>query len=133
MADSPKPVILVVDDNPAVGRLMTDILAMSGYNVILAAEGKEAIRICEELPAPVDLLISDVVMPGISGPELCKHLSCERRALRCLLISGYSQEALAGSGAENSRFPLLTKPFNMIELVNTVRSLLATPVSHCAR
>jgi two-component system cell cycle sensor histidine kinase/response regulator CckA len=121
----PKPVILVVDDNTAVARLMADILQIGGYEVIVASGGDEALGICERRAEPVDLLISDVIMPGISGPQLCRRLSSGGYARRCLLISGYSRESWSGDGPGGASMPLLVKPFTMPQLLETVRDILA--------
>lgn len=123
----PKPVILVVDDNTVIARLMADILGIGGYEVLLAAEGEEAIRICEERREPVDLLISDVIMPGMSGPQLCQRMAGARLTRRCLLISGYTRDAWSDNDSAERKIPLLVKPFTMPQLLDTVRDLLAEP------
>lgn len=127
MAPSKKPVLLVVDDNQAVGRLMVEILASAGYEILLASSGEDAIRICEQRLDPVDLVISDVLMPGISGIQLCETLAREQRARRFLLMSALSPESWDG------RVPVLPKPFTMGELLNAVREVLSHPISREAR
>ncbi|HWQ52915.1 MAG TPA: response regulator [Bryobacteraceae bacterium] len=127
MAPSTQPVLLVVDDNEAVGRLMAEILGSAGYEILLATCAEDAIRICDERLDPVDLVISDVLMPGISGVQLCEILAREKRARRFLLMSALSPELW------ERRLPILPKPFTMGELLNAVREVLSQPISREAR
>ncbi len=123
-----KPLVLVVDDNAAVARITSEMLAVAGYEPVMAQSGEEAVRLCGQFARPADLVISDVVMPGMSGPELCRRLALARCALRCLLISGYSREQLEDAAPGAEAFPMLVKPYTMFELLDTVRGLLAQPV-----
>lgn len=128
MALPGKALILIVDDNPAVARITSQILAVAGYEAVVAESGEEALQVCSQFSRPLDLLISDVVMPGMSGPELCHRLSRDGCALRCLLISGYSKEQLGDTVLGVEAFPMLVKPYTMSELLKTVRGLLGDPV-----
>ena len=128
MALPGKALILIVDDNPAVARITSQILAVAGYEAVVAESGEEALQVCSQFSRPLDLLISDVVMPGMSGPELCRRLSRDGFALRCLLISGYSKEQLGDTVLGVEAFPMLVKPYTMSELLKTVRGLLGDPV-----
>jgi two-component system, cell cycle sensor histidine kinase and response regulator CckA len=121
----PKPLILLVDDNPAVADLVSGFLKIANYEVVVASSGEEALRKCEELSRPLDLLITDVIMPGISGPGLCERMIGDCRVRACLLISGYSEEVLNDVIPGENSIPLLAKPFTMNQLLETVRGILA--------
>ncbi len=124
MQKSPKGTILVVDDDPTVARLVADVLHMAGYQVLVAFGGEEALRLCEQAPAPVDLVISDLVMPDIPGTRLCHRLASGGRTRFSLLMSGYT-DALGPHGDGTPVLPLLVKPFTMPELLKTVEGILA--------
>ncbi len=125
MPESPKGTILVVDDEPTVARLVADVLRMAGYEVLVAFGGEDALRICEQAPKPVDLVISDVVMPDIPGTRLCQWLASARRARYYLLMSGFTEATAEIRPAGEPPFPLLLKPFTMPELLKKVEGILA--------
>jgi two-component system, cell cycle sensor histidine kinase and response regulator CckA len=117
--------ILVVEDDERVRRLITKMLEQHGYRVIGATSGLEAIDIAREA-GRVDLLLSDVVMPGVDGGELYRRLSAERPELRVLFMSGYSQRVVARHGEIYAAKPLLQKPFTVHELMSAVRAAIDT-------
>ncbi|HMH75900.1 MAG TPA: response regulator, partial [Candidatus Udaeobacter sp.] len=82
--------ILVVDDDPWVRVLARDVLAGEGYRVLEASDGQDAIRVAAEHPGPIHLLLTDVVMPQMSGPELAKRLVRSRPETKILCMSGYT-------------------------------------------
>src|SRR5690606_28266896 len=92
-----------------------------GYRVLSAASGTEALATARAHRQPLDLLVSDVVMPGLSGPALVQALRCDRPDLPVLLMSGYSD--CKGRGAPDD-VPLLHKPFTVAEFTRSVRALL---------
>jgi CheY-like chemotaxis protein len=104
--------ILLVEDDPAVRGLARAMLVERGYTVLEAASGDEALAIGEARESPIDLLVTDVVMPKMTGPELARRLRSRRPALKTLYISGYSDEAIAGHGSPGSGITLLQKPFD---------------------
>ncbi len=119
-----KATILLVEDNPEVRRLMRDILAGAGYAVLEAAGVEEAMAIGRDHPEPIDLLVSDVVMPGFSGVELRRRLAAIRPAMAVLYVSGYSEEEVASRTNEDSQVTYLQKPFGPAELANSVADIL---------
>lgn len=115
--------ILVVDDDPVVLALARDILAGEGYRVFEAAGGEDALRIAEEYAGPIHLLLTDVVMPGMSGRELADRLRSIRRETKVLFMSAFSAEFLADYGVISGD-PLITKPFTLADLAHRVREIL---------
>ena len=115
--------ILLVEDQEAVRHLMREILEMSGYVILEAASGKEALRISNEFPAPIRLMVTDVVMPGMSGTELGQRLRALRPEMRVLYISGYADDALY-DGALDAGSAFLQKPVKAADLERVVRQLL---------
>lgn len=115
--------ILVVDDDPVVLALARDILAGEGYRVFEAAGGEDALRIAEEYAGPIHLLLTDVVMPGMSGRELADRLRSIRRETKVLFMSAFSAEFLADYGVISGD-PLITKPFTLPDLAHKVREIL---------
>lgn len=124
MQEASKGTILVVDDEPTVARLVADVLRMAGYQVLVAFGAEEALRLCDQAPAPVDLVISDMVMPDMPGKRLCQRLARNGRTRFSLLMSGYT-ESYGPRDGEGPALPLLLKPFTMPELLKTVESILA--------
>lgn len=118
--------VLLVEDSIEVRELTRDFLISAGHDVIEAVDCADAIRIFEGLAEPVDLLITDVVMPDMSGPELAEHLISLRPSLRILFLSGYIDESLHERIAVLPTIPLLTKPFTFEELCAKVAEVLAS-------
>jgi signal transduction histidine kinase len=119
--------ILVVEDNEAVRGVLREFLRKHGYAVLEAASSEEALRIAEEHPAPINLLLTDVVMPHIDGPELVNRLTGSRPNLKVLYMSGYPAGVLSQHGLEEQGIAFLQKPFNMEALAKEVRQVLDSP------
>jgi two-component system cell cycle sensor histidine kinase/response regulator CckA len=117
--------ILVVDDDAAVGLVARRVLEAQGYKVIAAQGGEEALRLCRASETPVDLVLTDVVMAGLSGPELAKRLKADRPACRILFVSGYAEGGITEFAAVKEHF--ITKPFSVGDLVKKVRQILDAP------
>ena len=118
-------VILVVEDEPDVRRMAERILAKGGYSVIGANGGEEAVEICRQSGQPIDLLLTDVIMPGMLGPDLVKQIKEIRPELGVIFMSGYSHEVLApGALAEQGANAFIEKPFNADELLQAVHDVL---------
>jgi two-component system cell cycle sensor histidine kinase/response regulator CckA len=115
---SRKRTILVVDDEPAVRLLATRILEERGYSVIEASDGSDALALLESMAEPIDLVISDVVMPRFDGLELARSMEIMAHPPPILLMSGWALSRL-----ELER-PLLIKPFDAHELLAAVDRLL---------
>jgi len=114
--------VLVVDDEAALLELTRTLLAELGYSVLTAASPAEALDLAKRQPA-LNLLLSDVIMPGMSGLELARALREQWPDMRCLFMSGYASEAFAGSGGFDSG-SFIQKPFSARELAFKVRALL---------
>jgi two-component system cell cycle sensor histidine kinase/response regulator CckA len=113
-------VILLAEDEPSVRQLTERMLSSQGYTLWTAARGDEALEIVEAKGQPPDLLLTDVVMPGMTGVELALALKDRYPSVRVLLMSGY----MGGSDDDLQGFPLLWKPFTLDGLTQTVRQVL---------
>ncbi|HEY0193965.1 MAG TPA: ATP-binding protein [Kofleriaceae bacterium] len=116
--------VLVVEDEPAVRRAVQRNLERLGYRVISAEDGEDALRIAEGLDG-IDLLLSDVVMPNLDGPELAIRLRARWHDLPVLFVTGYSADRLAPTGAVGPHDRVLEKPYQLEELARTIRGMLA--------
>lgn len=119
--------VLLAEDEPVVRSLISDILRGQGYDVLEAADGIAAEHISQEhSQGEIDLLITDVVMPRMSGPELSKRVQTIHPGIKVLYISGYTGEDLVESGFFKSELDFLPKPFRIDDLVRKVRLALRT-------
>lgn len=116
--------ILVVEDDPAVNDIAVRRLESAGYRVRSASHGAEALAIAGSLSAPVDLLLTDVVMPGMSGREVADQLQQRWPDLRVLYMSGYTGNAIVHHGVLEPGIALLPKPFSAAALLTKVREVL---------
>jgi PAS domain S-box-containing protein len=116
--------VLVVEDESGVRHLARDVLASHGYRVIEAADGDEALRLVEGRVESIDLLLTDVVMPGMSGAELARRFQALRPNARVLFASGYADDAVVSHGVQHDGVPFLQKPFEPDDLVRRVREVL---------
>jgi signal transduction histidine kinase/CheY-like chemotaxis protein len=119
--------VLVVEDEEAVRQYAVESLERSGYHVLSASSGEGALQIAGTHEGTIHLLLSDVVMPGLKGPELARRLRAMRPGLRVLLMSGYAADVV--TGADLSDATLVAKPFSPASLARVVRTALDTPVS----
>jgi hypothetical protein len=100
------------------------VLERQGYRVLAAASGTEALEVANDHRGPIRLLLSDVVMPGLSGAGLAQQLTKVRPGIRVLFMSGYPDHMVADHGVLDQSAPLLEKPFSAAELVARVREAL---------
>ncbi|RMH09874.1 MAG: hybrid sensor histidine kinase/response regulator [Nitrospirae bacterium] len=119
--------ILLVEDEDQVRRLACEILETAGYRIVAASTVEQALAFCDSHRDPVALLITDVVMPRMSGSELYHRLRALYPNLKVLLMSGYVDESLRQKGLLDERLPFLPKPFTPAELTNKVREVLDSP------
>jgi PAS domain S-box-containing protein len=115
--------ILVVEDEPALARVMERFLSRSGYTVLLAGGGRKALERFDS-SGPVDLLVTDVVMPGMSGPDLAEQLQRRKPGLKVLYISGYTDNPFVRAGIREGSIAFLAKPFTPDALCGAVRAVL---------
>jgi two-component system, cell cycle sensor histidine kinase and response regulator CckA len=122
------PVILAVDDDQAVLSLLGKILTNAGYRVLLADGGWKAIRAFESSDEPVQLLLTDVIMPDLTGPVVAERLRARQPSLKVLFISGFHDADLVQKFVARKGFTLLPKPFTVDGLLRVVgASLEAAP------
>jgi PAS domain S-box-containing protein len=118
--------ILLAEDEDEVREMVREFLESQGYRVLSGPDGRTALRIASEHADPIDLLISDVVMPFMAGPELAEHMQRERPDLKILFMSGHVGEFALPTGVFGPNAPLLRKPFSLETLARIVRERLAT-------
>jgi signal transduction histidine kinase/DNA-binding response OmpR family regulator len=118
--------ILVVEDNAAVRSVLCRVLKDAGYVVLDASDSKQAVSLCESHPSGIDLLLTDVVMPGASGPELAVELLERRPEMKVLFMSGYSGTAITRHGVLREGLVFLQKPFSPGSVTRAVRSALSS-------
>jgi signal transduction histidine kinase len=117
--------ILLVDDEEGVRRLVTAVLRSNGYEVLEASNGAAALSVYEKNSHKIDLVVTDIVMPQMSGIELAKQLEARAPGLKIMYMSGYRDNPIGGSGGETSH-AFLHKPFTPDALLATVREVLDT-------
>ncbi len=115
--------ILLVEDYRRVRELARKVLTRQGYRVLAAASGDEALRMADQYAGPIDLLLTDVVMPGLSGPDLAERLLERRPDTRVLYMSGYAGDALDALGLQDKRAAFIEKPFTPAALAAKVREV----------
>ncbi|MFO0617484.1 MAG: response regulator [Polyangiaceae bacterium] len=121
--------ILLVEDEEQVRTIALSILRRQGYRVISAQHAGEALLLCESHPETIDLLLTDVVMPHMSGPELAKRLASTRPGMKVLCMSGYTDDSIVRHGVLDSGVAYMQKPFTPESLRRRVREVLDHPQS----
>jgi len=116
--------ILLVEDEDSVLKLAQRILRQNGYAVLAAATGEEALRKYARYEGNIDLLLTDVVLPGMDGHEMAKHLTFHHPRMRVLYMSGYTRNAVANHGVLEEDISFIHKPFSPSELLGKVREVL---------
>jgi len=116
--------VLVVEDEEIVRQLVCDVLEQQGYHVLCAAHGREALDLARSFDGPIDLLITDVVMPQMNGQELAETLSFLRPEMKVLFVSGYSDNDLGDHGILDQHIELLQKPFTPHQLSRKIREII---------
>ncbi len=130
--EAPKPVadltgrgaILLVEDEEAVRAFASRALASRGYTVLEAESGVEALRVAEEAGGPIDLIVSDVIMPEMDGPMMLAELRRRGFDAKVVFMSGYADDAFARSLPEKQEFVFLPKPFTLKQLIETVKGTM---------
>lgn len=124
MESDDRKTILVVDDEPEIRKLVSAMISQFGYNALTADSGDHALTVYRHLNAPLEMLITDVVAPGMSGPMLADKLSALQPNLKVLYISGYDNTHLVQKYIVERGHALLPKPFTMDELRGKMAELL---------
>jgi CheY-like chemotaxis protein len=119
--------ILLVEDEDRVRTLAARMLKQQGYTLLTASNAQEAIEICSGHSHPIDLLLTDVIMPGENGVELARKIQAQHEGIRVLYISGYTDDTIGNKGAFEPGVTLLQKPFSPAELAGMVREVLDAP------
>ena len=114
---------MVVEDSGGLRELTKRLLETQGYTVVTAGNAGEALRLFDENPS-IDVLLTDVVMPGPSGPELTKQLIALRPGLKVIYMSGYTDEAIVQHGVLQPGVEFLHKPFSSGALGRKIRAVL---------
>jgi len=125
--------ILLIEDHAGLRELMARILQANGYTVLQAGVPAEAERICREHAGPLHMILSDVVMPGTTGPELVQRLLRQRPGTKVMYVSGYMENAALREEVLNHNLPFLQKPYGPVELLRRVREVLDAPVARVRR
>ena len=119
--------VLLVEDDMAVRRFAREVLEREGYRVIESTNARDAFFCCERYDGNIDLLVTDVVMPGLSGRDLAEGLAAIRPGLRVLYMSGYTGESIIFQGMVDQTARLIQKPFSARILCEKVREVLEQP------
>jgi len=120
--------ILVVDDEPEIRKLVTAMLARNGYRVLTADSGENAVRLFRNNPG-IDLLLTDVVAPGMSGPMIADQIAQIRPDVKVVFMSGYEGTQVVQRYVVEKGYSLLSKPFTMDQLANMVGEVLNVKAS----
>ena len=124
MSDEQSPKVLVVDDEPEIRKLVAAMLARNGYRVLSADSGENALRLFKTNP-DTNLLLTDVVSPGMSGPMIADQISALKPDIKVLFMSGYDGTQVVQRYVVEKGYSLLTKPFSMEQLESKVRAVLS--------
>src|SRR5512141_1966366 len=124
MSAETKMTILVVDDEPEVRKLVGAMVGQFGYQVMTADSGEHALTLYKHHKGPIDLLITDVIAPGMSGPMLADKLTALQPGLKVMYISGYDNTHVVQKYVVEKGHVLLAKPFTLNELSDKVQEML---------
>jgi CheY-like chemotaxis protein len=127
MGPDDQKTILVVDDEPEIRKLVSAMVTQFGYNALTADSGDHALTMYRHLNGPIEMLITDVVAPGMSGPMLADRLTELQPDLKVLYISGYDNTHVVQTYVVERGHALLAKPFTMEELRGKMSELLKVP------
>jgi two-component system cell cycle sensor histidine kinase/response regulator CckA len=125
--------ILLVEDEENIRQPIVEVLGVQGYRVLAAANGAEALELAKRQKEPIHLLVTDVIMPGISGSQLADQLMAARPEMKVLYISGYPEDAIARHGVLAPGEFFLQKPFPPSLLLRTLREVLESPPRQLSR
>jgi two-component system cell cycle sensor histidine kinase/response regulator CckA len=116
--------VLVVEDEQAVRRLNVCVLRAAGYEVLEAGSGPEALRVADGFAGPIDAVVTDLVLPGLSGEKLAARLAATRPGVKVLFTSGCAEGRLRGLESHEASGTFLQKPYSLAALTRAVQALL---------
>ncbi len=116
--------ILLVEDEAVVREVIGQILEINGYIVLEAGSGPEALLLSQRQQTPIHLVLSDVVMPGMSGVELAVRLQAQRPEIKVLFMSGHPESSIVHHGMLNPGVAFIQKPFRANQMIRKIRELL---------
>jgi CheY-like chemotaxis protein len=119
--------VLLVEDDPALRGLLREMLEEGGYTVLTARDGPQAVETARRHAGRIDLLVTDVVMPGLTGPRVAAQITLTRPEAKVIYLSGYSDQAVTTLGQLGPGAVLLSKPFAADTLLRTVRNVVGKP------
>ena len=120
----PGPTILLVEDDPDTRKILTKVLERAGYTVLAAHDGNAAFRLCLESGGSIDMIVTDIVLPGINGIDLVELFEAQWPQIKAILVSGQIQRAVLRENKGN--LPFLQKPVTPEALLEKVREVLTT-------
>ena len=118
--------IMVIDDEPLVLDMVANVLKSEGYNVVAAQNGEEALNIGTDA-GKIDLVLTDIVMPGMSGGELIQKIMARQPGIQVLYMSGYTKYTVLNHGSLESVSSFIWKPFSPADLLAKIRNILDGP------
>jgi CheY-like chemotaxis protein len=116
--------VLLVEDDPGVRLLSRRALEGQGYQLLVGVDGQDALRVAAAHPGPIDIVVTDVVMPGLGGRELADSLRERHPGIRVLYVSGYTDDAVVRHGLIHDQVAFLGKPYDHVTLAGKVRQVL---------
>jgi len=116
--------ILLVEDEESLREVTCEYLGKKGYKILVASEPESAIEVVQGCTRPIDLLLTDVILPGGNGVQLAQRLAGDYPQMRVLYVSGYTADAIVHHGGHDSNFAFLSKPFSLPALARKIRSIL---------
>jgi signal transduction histidine kinase/ActR/RegA family two-component response regulator len=119
--------VLLVEDEAAVRRLVSEVLRSAGYHVLSAEDGEMALELAQSYSEPIHLLVTDVIMPKVGGSAVATHMAGSRPGIRILYMSGFTEDAVVRNGILNDSVAFIQKPFSPSQLLSLVRKLLDAP------
>jgi two-component system, cell cycle sensor histidine kinase and response regulator CckA len=118
--------IIIVDDADQIRDLVKKILSNFGYAVLDAKDGEACLKVCQQYPGPIHLLIADLVMTGMNGREVADHLRASRQDIKVLFMSGHDHKKIQNHGGFDAGFGFMMKPFTPETLLRKVSETLGT-------
>ena len=116
--------ILLVEDDTSILRMLSELLEQEGYSVLVARSGEQALDMASDHAMDIDLLVTDMMMPGMDGPKLAACLRLSRDELPVLFISGYAYDTVGENSLQEDGAHFLQKPFTLKQLSKVIRQIL---------